>query len=149
MVQYRQLLPEGEDFELECGPAPERCSQGMKERKDDRAHVRHATTNSGKTSMISRRMEFSARTGRPRLVALCDISGSVAAVSTPSSGSAHMKQIGGSRQPQALELAGQVTSPDATRHMSANRVIASHDAGAETPALDDEHTIERVVVRER
>ena len=58
MVEDHELPPEGEDFELECGPAPERCSQGMKERKDDRAHVRHATTNSGKTSMISRRMEF-------------------------------------------------------------------------------------------
>jgi hypothetical protein len=62
VVQYRQLLAEGEDFELECGPAPERCGQGMKQRNDDRAHVRHATTNSGKTSMISRRMEIFART---------------------------------------------------------------------------------------
>ena len=115
-------------------------------RLDFRRTLRRAASSGG----IPMHLLFRGpRPGRPGLVALCDISGSVAAVSTPSSGSAHMKQIGGSRQPQALELAGQVTSPDATRHMSANRVIASHDAGAETPALDDEHTIERVVVRER
>jgi len=63
VVEDCELLAEGEDFELECRPAPERCSQGMKQRNDDRAHVRHATTNSGKTSMISRRIEFIARTG--------------------------------------------------------------------------------------
>ena len=65
VAQYRQLLAEGEDFELECGPAPERCDQGMKGRNDDRAHVRHGTTNSGKTSTISRRMESFARTTVP------------------------------------------------------------------------------------
>ena len=62
LIDVRKPRAQRDEHPRHCGPAPKRCSQDMKERNDDPAHVRHATTNSGETSMISRRMEFFART---------------------------------------------------------------------------------------
>src|SRR6266850_1765181 len=60
-----ELMAQGEDFRLQGGSRPDRCTEGVKKRDDNRGHRQAAYSCIAVTSIVTTRTDFSVGQGPP------------------------------------------------------------------------------------